>query len=314
MFKFIRNIIIALLCVCTLLTTFFFVGQAIPYQSDQSFFAVFRDKYQRNIDRTKPGIIFVGGSNLAFGLDTKKVSEAFDKPALNFGFHAGLKRDFYFNALKKSILKGDVIVLVFEYSAYIEDPMSEDITWQTVDNSPELIKCIPSSNYFNLYRYYPIYLLKKLSDVVLHPHKVPSDVAYAYDSFNEYGDNVLERHKNLRTPEEIGKDAYIRINKDIISDESVASLSEFREYCESIGAKVYASCPSVDKFAVKEIENNGKDFKSVYEEKTGIKMISEPRNYILDTDLFFDTDYHLNLDGVEIRTQMLINDLKKVLK
>ena len=313
MFKFIRNIIIALLCVCIFLGLFFFAGQKLPYQYDRSYYAVLKDKYNYNLQRTEPSIVFVGGSNLAFGLDTEKISQSFDMPAYNFGFHAGLKRDFYLNALKSNILKGDIIVLVFEYSAYIEDLMSEDITWESIDNSYELIKCIPSSNIFNLYRFYPIYLIKKISDSIFDPHPLPNNKAYAYESFNEYGDNVFERYENIRQIQEIKNGAYIEIKESIISDESVAAFSEFREYCESVGAKIYASCPCVDKYAVKEIENNGADFKKTYEDKTGIKMISDPSEYILETSLFYDTDYHLNLNGVKIRTQMLIDDLKKVI-
>ena len=313
MFKFIRNIIIALVCTCFVFSCIIAVGQALPYEYDRSYYAVMRDKYFHNLNRTEPELIFVGGSNLAFGLETKQISQTLDVPAYNFGFHAGLKRDFFLNALKANVLEGDTIVLILEYTAFMEDLMSEDITWYTVDNCKELIKCIPSSNRFNLLRYYPIYLFKKVSDKLTDPHPVPSDKAYAYDSFNEYGDNIFIRNENIRTPSEIKDRAYIEIKKDNISDESMKALTDFREYCQSRGAKVYASCPSVDKYAVKEIENNGIDFKNYFEENTGIKMISDPADYILPTDLFYDTDYHLNTKGVEVRTNMLIEDLKTVL-
>lgn len=312
MIKFLRNIVLSLLIVCLILCLLVAGGQKIPYQSDQSYYAAMRDKYYANLNRIEPGIVLVGGSNLAFGVDTQAISKHFNMPALNLGFHAGLKRDFFLNVCKKNIIKGDVIILVFEYSAYIEDLMSEDITWYTVDNCVDLMRCVPSSNVFNLVRYYPIYLTKKIKESILNPHPKPNNKAYWYESFNEYGDNIYERYENLSDKEEIKNTAYIEIKKDIISDESVEAFVSFRKYCESKGARVYASCPSVDEYAVKEIENRGLDFKKYYEEKTGIKMISNPDDYILPTQYFYDSDYHLNLNGVKIRTDMLINDIETV--
>lgn len=312
MVRFLRNIALSFLIVCLLLCTLVAAGQKIPYQSDKSYYAAMRDKYYANLNRTEPGIVLVGGSNLAFGVDTEKISKHFNMPALNMGFHAGLKRDFFLNVCKKNIMKGDIIILAFEYSAYSEDLMSEDITWYTVDNCIDLMRCVPSSNVFNLVRYYPIYLIKKIKDSVLNPHPIPENRAYSYDCFNEYGDNVYRRYENLSDKEEIRNTAYIEIKKDIVSDESVEAFVSFKKYCESKGARVYASCPSVDEYAVKYIENKGEDFKKYYEEKTGIKMISHPSEYILPTTYFYDSDYHLNLNGVAVRTDMLIRDIETV--
>lgn len=313
MFRFIRNIIITVVLIVSIFAGLFFVGQLVPYQYDKAYTGILRVKYEANKKRTEPGIIFVGGSNLALGLDTEKISKTFNTPAYNFGFHAGLKRDFYLNAIKANILEGDVIVLIFEYSAYIEDLMTEHVTWNSIDNDMDLIKCVPASNVFNLYRYYPIYLFKKISDTMFNPHPIPDNGGYNVDCFNEYGDDVYERYENIRTPEEVKNSAYTVISTDIMSDEGLEALKEFREYCESVGARVYASCPSIDRLGVKELQDNGVSFKKRYEEKTGIKMISEPSDYILDTEYFYDTDYHLNLTGVELRTNLLIEDLKTVL-
>lgn len=314
MLKFIRNIVICLLCVCLLFGAFIAVGQTVSYQYDKTFYAAMRDKFDKNISRTEPYIMFVGGSSLAFGLDTKTLSQELDRPAYNFGFHAGLKRDFYLNAVKANIMKGDVIVLAFEYGLYIEDLMTEDITWYSIDNDIRLIKCIPSSDRFNLFRYYPIFLYKKISDALFDPHPVPKKESYRYDVFNEYGDVVVDKYENMRTPEEIKNTAHIRIEKAGISDKAVKSLREFKEYCERLGAEVYITFPCIDENAVKFIENDGKDLKMYLEKETGIKVISEVSDYILDTELFYDTDYHLNTNGVKIRTNMLIKDLKKVLR
>ena len=312
MAKFIRNIIVCICIISILLVGFVGIGQLVPYQGSRSYYVEMRKKYDRFMSRKEPGIILVGGSNVAFGFDTKEIERQMNMPAINLGLHAGLKRDFYLNMCRQNINPGDIFILAFEYSAYNEDLMTENITWYTVDNNIDLMKLIPMSNMFNLLRYYPIYLLKKTQECILSPNPLPDREAYQSKSFDEYGDNIFERYENIHTKEEIEETKYIQIKKDIISDESVKAFKEFREYCESKGAKVYATCPSVDEYALVSIENNGKDFKKYYEEKTGIKMISEPSDYVLNTKYFYDTDYHLNLNGVKVRTNMFIEDLKAV--
>ena len=313
MFKFVRNVIICVLCVCLALGGFIGLGQLIPNQSTNTYYGAMQDKYDALMNRTEPHILMLGGSNLAFGMDTKRISEAFDMPALNLGLHAGMKRDFYLNFAKSNIMEGDVVVLVFEYSSYIEDLMTEDITWYVVDNNPEFMKMVPPSNMFNIARYYPVFLIKKVKEALFNPNPVPDKEAYRRDAFNEYGDVKTERYENRRTPEQIQDSVYIEIKKDIISDESVKAFREFAEYCRSKGARVYATCPSIDEYAVVYLENNGEDFVKYYEEKTGIDMISKVTDYILPTEYFYDSDYHLNLNGVRVRTDRLIEDLKKVM-
>ncbi len=314
MLKFIRNILICVLAVCVALAGFILVGQIIPNQSKNSYYAAMNDKYDALLNRDEPHIIIVGGSNAAFGFDTEAISEAFDMPALNLGLHAGLKRDFSLNMAKSNIIEGDIVILALEYSAYIEDLMSEDITWYVIDNNFEFMKMVPASNIFNIARYYPFFLVKKGMDAVLNPNPIPDNEVYRYQNFDEYGDLKYERYENLHTPDSIKQKANINIGTEYISDESMQSLKEFGEFCRSKGAQVYATWPSIDELAVSSIEGDGTQLEEYYKKNTGIDVISKVKDYILPTEMFYDSNYHLNYNGVEVRTNRLIEDMKAVVK
>ncbi len=312
MFRFIRNLISAALVVSIILISVFAVGQLIPNQYVKSYTGALSDKYDMYTapDR-EPSVILVGGSNLGFGANCKRATEELGMDVINIGLHAGLKRDFELNLAKTNVLKGDIIVLALEYSAYIEDPMAESTTWYAVDGDMKVIKLIPWGERFNLLRYYPFYLIMKVKDAVINPFPEPSSEAYSREYFNEYGDLVYPRPKNLRTPEQIVRS--IHIDKEHVSDESIESLKEFNVYCEGKGAKVYFSSPSVDELSVITTEKDIAEFEKYITESTGIEMISETEEYILPTEMFYDTNYHLNDAGVEKRTDLLIDDLKKVI-
>ncbi|MCL2610007.1 MAG: hypothetical protein FWD94_08910, partial [Treponema sp.] len=53
--------------------------------------------------------------------------------------------------------------------------------------------------------------------------------------------------------------------------------------------------------------------KKVEEEfiKQGFTILGTPERYRMDTSLMFDSAYHLNRQGVTLRTELLIEDLKK---
>lgn len=42
------------------------------------------------------------------------------------------------------------------------------------------------------------------------------------------------------------------------------------------------------------------------------QVIGKPQEYVLPIDYFFDTLYHLNSTGREIRTEKIINDLQNI--
>ena len=79
------------------------------------YLAILIDKHEIAEKINVPKIILVGGSNLAFSLDTKVLSENLDIPVANMGLRAELGVDFMLNEAKSIMKKNDIIILSFEY-------------------------------------------------------------------------------------------------------------------------------------------------------------------------------------------------------
>ena len=80
-----------------------------------------------------PKIIFIGGSSSLFGIDAAEVQKSLGIPALNFGLHAGLRlEDHLANAC--SVAKpGDIVILCLEPAYY--DYYTETWTTWTLRNA-----------------------------------------------------------------------------------------------------------------------------------------------------------------------------------
>jgi hypothetical protein len=96
--KFIKQLLIVSLLLVTLLAGSLFL---IPdYTARESALAVLPNKHRMLRETSSPRIIFLGGSNLCFGLDSRRIADTFDMPVVNLGLHAGIGLKFMMEDLK----------------------------------------------------------------------------------------------------------------------------------------------------------------------------------------------------------------------
>lgn len=120
---------------------------------------------------------------------------------------------------------------------------------------------------------------------------------------------ILPRNSQIEYNPEIHNS--IDLTNIVISEESEKYLKEYKNYVENKKAKVYFIAPPVLEDS---IENDYAwfDYLKEVEEKTiGISYISNPREYVFPSKLMFDTIYHCNSEGERVRTELLIEDLKR---
>ena len=63
---------------------------SLPAQFDQSFVGALSDKCERLYSIDEPKIVIVGGSSVAFGIDSALIEKYTDMPVVNFGMYAAL--------------------------------------------------------------------------------------------------------------------------------------------------------------------------------------------------------------------------------
>jgi hypothetical protein len=250
-----------------------------------------------------PRIIFAGGSNLCFGLDSQAVKDALRLNPINTGLHAGLGLRYMLENTERHIGKGDIVVVVLEYGALhkkYSNYWSKELAHMVFDVDLSKLKLLTARQILGVLPFAPEICFSKLNCRAYRD--APESGIYSADSFNEYGD--VDKHwgkakRRFAAYNEMGT----ALNKD-----AIAALRKFRANVEKKGAIIYFSYPGMQS---QSFENQKHEIKQIEEEykKAGFATLGTPERYAMDDSLMFDTPYHLNKDGVDRRTALLIEDL-----
>lgn len=253
-------------------------------------------------------IIFAGGSNLAFGINSAEIEKEFKMPVVNLGLHAGLGLSFMLEELKKSSNKGDVIFLSIEYMLSPEGDYK--------------LKKLTSNFYSNAKNYYST---NYLSEINIHidntkenikdffakkkslstPSKKTDNIIYSKNAFNVHGDVIS--HLDKKRPEDLS-------NRGIMKYKywkGIKELNEFKNYAETKNIHVFFLYPN---YPLTEFKNNNKiiqKYSNDLSKDLQLVILNRPDDFVYNDTLFFDTTYHLTKDGREKRTKKLIEIIKK---
>jgi hypothetical protein len=299
-----------------------FVRKNGPKSYDKNnYFAAVIDKDSLIVNTPSPRIIFAGASNLAFGLDSKMIEREFGVPVINMGLHGNFGLDFILNNVKKNVRKGDIVILSLEY--YLDEIYYKDIDYvlNVYPKAEEYV--VRDGDYYS--QELKFYVgeaqesWKKMSnfffDKILRFKEAKvfiSDQVHSYDTliysrkaFNSNGDVVSHLGKkypyDLRGRTPIEAKNYSR---------NIRKLNDFAEHIVQKGGRVYFTFASYPK---SEYVKNIRAIEEFHEQlKDGLKfeIITTPEELIYPDELFFDTVYHLNAEGREMRTKALLEKIK----
>jgi hypothetical protein len=299
--KFILNIIIFSISIFTIYIAISSnIKKTNPINSNDYVLAMI-DKHNRINKFDKPKLIFAGGSNLTFGLDTERVEHELSMPTINLGLHAGLGVEFILNELKHMADKNDIIILSIEYFLSLEGDI-------------ELKRHI-RRGYKMAENFYPLNIKDEISSNIFNTRlrmKLPIKASietlgqnYKRSSFNKYGDHISHlNHLCVKSK--------LNDRKELIYSywKGIEAINEFYDYAKSNNIKVYFlyPCYPESEYFKNEITINkyAKDLNNDLE----LEILNSPQDFIFTDDMFFDTIYHLNKCGRELRTKKTIDLLK----
>jgi len=291
----------------------------LPPVYDNTFVGELAAKYDRlnSIDDDK--IVVVGGSSVAFGLDSALMEETLGMEVVNFGLYANLGTKVMMDLSKANINQGDIIILAPEMNSQtLSLYFNSETTIQALDGNLRMLLNIDSDNYESLVGASWKFTCDKLSYLVTG-NRPMNEGAYKKQNFNKYGDNVYDRPYNEMTAIQNTITLNFKTNyiDSIHSDfeQYIEYVNDYVKYCESRGAKVYFSfCPmNYAAMSNKNTEDSIKSFFVSLCKDLDCKVISNVYDYIFDEGYFYDSEFHLNNAGVTLRTVQLIDDIKREL-
>ncbi len=258
------------------------------------------------IDQEK--IVLVGGSNVVYNLSAQEISQEFDMPVFNMGTTAYLGLDFFISQIKTYAKSGDIIVLSLENSVY-SGIVDYQTVWQAIENHENMYDIIPLSYMPDLVLSYYHYAQFKLA---IHSGSGEIDTkqeGYISASFDEYGDYTQEHSENIQTVLYNQEDTFF-ISEDTVERSVLNELNSLKRWADERGVRIYLTYAPFNQLA---IENTNlediKDFENYLIENCSIPWIGSYEEGIMDENLFYNSNNHLNSQGKEIRTQDFINDV-----
>ena len=309
------------LLVSAILLTGVLVSQYDVRKVDNDYLAAVLEKDRLIRNTPSPKIILVGGSNLAFGIDSHMMEDSLHVRVVNMGLYAKLGLRYMLAQVKPYIKMGDVVVVVPEYDQFFGNFSNGDNTLNTA------LLYAPADRIGDFVKSYSII------DVVLRPRAenvrraflhaaaaaigrenqfFPPDTNPVYNrrSFNDRGDVVSHLGRKGMDPDSI----YVRalpplkgFNKKTIDD-----LNGVAETAANVGARSYFMFPSYMERAYAMSDKSIDSLRARIGRDSRMPFLGNARDFVYPDSLFFDTRFHLTGEGRRLRTLRMIEILKTI--
>ena len=277
----------------------------------QTFLGALSPKFDRLNGIKEPKVIVVGGSNVAFGLDSSLLEQHIGMPVINFGLYAALGTKVMMDLSKANINEGDIVILAPEMDEQtLSLYFNAEAALQGIESDWNMLRYIPKENYSDLAGGIYAYTTSKIK--YLHSGPPDPEGVYNRDSFNEYGDIIYARPHNTML---LGYDPTkaIELVPALFDQAFMDYVNEYTAYCKHQGATVYFSFPPMNASAMAPSNDADSllDFCCFLYESLACKVISNVNDYIIEENYFYDSNFHLNDSGAILRTSLLAHDINR---
>src|SRR6266540_4294659 len=258
-----------------------------------------------------PRIILVGGSNVSFGFDAELMQRTLGIPVINDGLHAGLGLA-PLRELQEYIRAGDVIIISLEYNLFAnQDVMDGDPAFLSdwIEYSPRRIAYL-SNPWKEASGIYATMLQRKVNRKV-NTYLFGGSLnevrnVFVGTKYDLNGDFIGHLQEASTNPQKIPSTPYpvSGFQEDIF-----VFLEHFNRIAQEKGARVYFEAPASRQSNCKATgEMPLANFFKTFKERSSIPVLTPLEEVCLPNKYFFDTEYHLNAQGREIRTRRLIEN------
>ncbi len=285
-----------------------------PTKSSQWVAEVYRDKEQYANSILTPKIVVVAGSNGLFGVDSGMLQRAFGMRVVNMCVNAGVDLPPILLHAKRVIDRGDIVLMPLEYPLYSYDgePIVQMIDYLYAREANMIEELSYLEQFWMLWHISTKRLYRGYSDGVDSP--ITKGV-YGVHNIDFRGDQ-LHTDSSLQT--EAMRDELATQKAEQYGEKFEREglgweyLESFVEWCRSRDVKVYFMPSTLMDNPHYHNDPKKREFYTNLPQiirDRGWSYIGEPYNYMYDKSLYFNTNFHLNSRGREIRTRQMIEDI-----
>jgi hypothetical protein len=291
------------LCVMAALLAVAASWQALSYSDKKNYLASNLDKHSLLDSARGPRIILVGGSNLAFGVNSGAVSRALGRPVINMGVSAGLGLKYMLNEVEPYLREEDWVVLSPEYQQFYGNMLDgREALGKLIAIEPGCARYLSPDQYLRTLSYSLVYLSSAARRRLGKSNERADSIApstYRRGAYNEWGDHTAHLWVSPRAvvPHLIEGDQ---------NHEAVEIINRFAGRAARKKAKVFMVHPGYWRVGYQLNKAKIDALTAELPTRLQVKILSRPEEFLFEQAYLFDTEYHLNASGIKVRTRKLI--------
>ena len=301
------------------------INAAVPPVFSGTYYAAFPDKLDRLITlRDRQKIVLFSGSSTRFGYDSSKIDEAFpDYEVVNMGVFAYTNALPQFEIMLNCMKEGDILIHSPEFDAaqrqFCTNNNLDAAFFNMVECDYDAVSMLDLRNYGQIFTPFHTFLVSRDGMPPVSYGLSPGDFDEDGNpvntrSYNAYGDYILYRPNSPEdtpvyglpvkyTPEAIPYDSFIQ------------PLNRVYRLFLDRGVRVYMTYSPRNKLAVSDdtTPDSIRALDRHLRDTLCVPVISDIEGSLVSGRYLYGTDNHLSTEGVAIRTNQIIDDLKSQL-
>jgi hypothetical protein len=286
----------------------FVVQQGRPTTGGAARCALAQVKKGIALSQPGPKILLVGGSGVHQGLSADIMSQRLGKRVVNLGSFASLTADEILYNAQQAARPGDTVVLAFEYQFYSGRMPSTVAIDYALTCGDDYLDQMPLLQKLQFIVATPI---ARVLDVLRHK-RAPRLNDHVRSHMSPNGDQLRERRTlpapsaALRERVSLYRPMFITVDDKGPGTRSIARFAQWardKDICvvatwpNTIYFSSYAQSPAFDRIRAQ--------YRAI-----DVPVVGRPQDAMLDASMFYDTQYHLDIQGIERRTQRFVDVLK----
>jgi hypothetical protein len=301
---------LAVFAVLLVATNAFVVYRCINDPSRNSYLVAIKDKHRLLEHTASPKTIVIGGSNVAFGINSRLLMDSLHMPVVNMGLHIGVGLRYMLDEVMPFVNAGDIVIVSPEYECFIDRLEGNFVLADLVFTYPRAMLFLRSFGQGGAcVKRIPFYWRK----TVFGDENAPvTDPVYCRNCFNGQGD--LISHLTLPQPDFHEKNVPLRALGMPIDMQAVPLLNRFYADAVRKKARTFFSFTPCERSAFVTDSGLILQLYSLLKKKGRMPILSGPEQMVFNKDRFYITKYHLNAQGREMRTRLLAEEVMQDLE
>ena len=284
----------------------------LPSVYEDTFLGEMKKKIKLLKETDGKRIILIGGSSVPFGVKSSLIEENISNyKVINFGMYASLGSNVMLDFAKARINQDDIVIFMPEQNVQtLSMYYNGKALWQALDGDFSSFWLLNRDTRQRMYG--DLYSFSQEKFKFTFQNKLDlGDTIYQKSSFEKHGD-IKEGLANYNIMYD-QVDPTMNITFDENFDDTFLSyVNDFASYVRTKGAHMYYRFAPMNQKAIED-ESTLDHYYEVLQDKLELDILGNPHDAILDSEWFYDTNFHLNDAGRIVNTKQLIKDIKLTL-